>query len=61
MGNASAGKTMLIKSFLEGRDQKTSKHHYTVTIQDFYKAIVIEDEDGEETKINLTIWDAAGD
>ena len=45
MGNTSVGKTMLIKAFIEGRTQ-VGNNHYTVTIQDFYKTILVDEEDG---------------
>ena len=60
MGNTAVGKTMLIKSFIEGRSQK-GMNHYTVTIQDFYKTVIVDEGDGYQTRLNLTIWDAAGD
>lgn len=56
MGNANVGKTSIISSFMEGKQQKGKVLATTNVIQDYTKLIQV-----DEHKVQLNIWDAAGD
>ena len=58
MGDASVGKTSMIKTFLENRS--ILEKNRTNMVSDFCRLVQVE-EDGRTHTVKLVIWDAAGD
>ena len=61
MGNSSVGKTSIVKAYMESQSQRGREYVRTNTVQDFKRVVMVEGEDGSDCKLQLNIWDAAGD
>ena len=60
MGSLSVGKTSIIKAFVDDKVQRGSVQQTNV-LQDFYKTVSVENDQGNNVNLKLNIWDAAGD
>lgn len=58
MGDPQVGKTSIITTFIEGREQRRIGR--TTLVQDYVRVIEV-DEGGKKHRVKLNIWDAAGD
>ena len=61
MGDAKVGKTSIIKAFIDDELQRDKKIKPTSVISDFSKQMVVKNDDGTSTTLQLNIWDAAGE
>lgn len=61
MGDAKVGKTSIIKAFIDDELQRDKKIKPTSVISDFSKQMVVRNDDGSQTTLQLNIWDAAGE
>ena len=60
-GEHKVGKTSIIRAFIENELQNNLSYKPTNVVSDFSKTIQVRGDDGANTRLQLNIWDAAGE